>query len=143
LPNHPRGVIGDLFADKLFGPPAAFASESDEIRLGFPELTPSQHHEGAAMQAGRILAGIQRIEQEFLVARHSASLFPPQIISLVESLPGSVNRILNARHVSSFSGEDMNRPVRVKNAIHVVRYLDVGHILATGEAADLLESDPL
>ena len=132
-----------LIADKLFGPPAPFASESDEIRLGFPGLVPGYHHERAAVEARRVLAGVQRIEQEFLVARHSASLFPPQIISLVESLPGSVNRILNARHVSSFSGEDVNRPVRVKHSIDPIRYLDIGHILATGEAADLLESDPL
>jgi hypothetical protein len=32
---------------------------------------PSHHHERAAVQARRIVSGVQRIEQEFLVARHS------------------------------------------------------------------------
>src|ERR1700690_2529434 len=60
-----------LIADKLFGPPAPFASESDEVRLGFPDLVRSYHHERAAVQARRIVSGVQRIEQEFLVAGHS------------------------------------------------------------------------
>jgi hypothetical protein len=63
-----------LIADKLFGPPAPFASESDEIRLGFPDLVLSYHHERAAVQARRILSGVQRIEQEFLVAKHRRPL---------------------------------------------------------------------
>jgi hypothetical protein len=48
-----------------------FASESDEVRLGFPDLVLSYHHERAAVQARRILSGVQRIQQEFLVAGHS------------------------------------------------------------------------
>jgi len=60
-----------LIADKLFGPPAPFASESDEVRLGFPDLVPGYHHDRAAVQARRIVSGVQRIEQEFLVAGHS------------------------------------------------------------------------
>jgi hypothetical protein len=60
-----------LIADKLFGPPAPFASESDEVRLGFPDLVPGYHHDRAAVQARRIVSGVQRIEQEILVAGHS------------------------------------------------------------------------
>jgi hypothetical protein len=74
--NEPAGLTGgacraSLIADKLFGPPAPFASESDEVRIGFPDLARSYHHERAAVQARRILSGVQRIEQEFLVAGHS------------------------------------------------------------------------
>ena len=70
-PADRRACRVSLIADKLFGPPAPFASESDEVRLGFPDLLPSYHHKRAAVQARRIVSGVQRIEQEFLVAGHS------------------------------------------------------------------------
>jgi hypothetical protein len=63
-----------FIADILFRPPAVFASESDEARLGIPDFVPGYHHEGAAVQARWILSGVQRIEQEFLVARHGVLL---------------------------------------------------------------------
>ena len=56
-----------------------------------------------------------------------------------QSLPYGGDRILDAQHISAFSGEDVNRPVRAKRSIDLVRYLDIGHILASGEAADFLE----
>jgi hypothetical protein len=49
------------------------------------------------------------------------------------------DRILDAQHIAAFSGEDVNRPVRAKHSIDLVRYLDIGHVLASGEAADFLE----
>ena len=58
-------------------------------------------------------------------------------------LPGGIDRILDAQHISAFSGEDMNCPVCAKHSIDLVRYLDIGHILASGEAADFLECDTL
>jgi hypothetical protein len=67
-PAHGRALF---IADILFGPPAPFAPEGDEVWLGLPDFVPGHHHDGAAVQARRILAGVQRIEQEFLVARHS------------------------------------------------------------------------
>jgi hypothetical protein len=77
--KNPAGVnrlacSASFIADKLFGPPAPFASESDEVRLGFPDLARSYHHERAAVQARRILPRVQRIEQEFLVAGHKRPL---------------------------------------------------------------------
>jgi hypothetical protein len=66
-----RPYCASFIADILFGPPAALASECDEVRFVFPDLMPSQHHERAAVQVRRILSGVQRIEQEFLVAGHS------------------------------------------------------------------------
>ena len=54
-------------------------------------------------------------------------------------LPDGIDRILNAQHICAFSGEDMNRPVRVKLSIELVSYLDIGHIFASGEAADFLK----
>jgi hypothetical protein len=56
----------------------------------------------------------------------------------VERIAGCA-RILDAHHISAFSGEDVNRPVRVKHSIDLVSYLDIDHILASGEAADFLE----
>jgi len=56
-----------------------------------------------------------------------------------QSLPCGSDRILDAHQISAFSGEDANRPVRVKHSIDLVRYLNIGHILASGEAADFLE----
>jgi hypothetical protein len=38
-----------LIADKLFGPPAPFASESDEVWLGLPDFVPGYDHECAAV----------------------------------------------------------------------------------------------
>jgi len=58
-------------------------------------------------------------------------------------LPGGIDRILDAQHISAFSGEDMNCPVCAKHPINFVGYLDIGHILASGEAADFLECDTL
>jgi hypothetical protein len=65
--------------------------------------------------------------------------FWAQIVSMPQSLPYGGDRILDAQHISAFSGEDVNRPVRAKRSIDLVRYLDIGHILASGEAADFLE----
>jgi hypothetical protein len=59
--------------------PAPFASESNEVRLGFTDLAPSYHHERAAVRARRVLAGIQRIEQEFLIARHMLPSYMPNV----------------------------------------------------------------
>jgi hypothetical protein len=70
-PGGPAGPAEPSLANKLFGPPAPFASECDEVRLGFPDLAPRYHHERAAVQARRIVSSVQRIEQEFLVAGHS------------------------------------------------------------------------
>jgi hypothetical protein len=67
------------------------------------------------------------------------SRFWAQIVSMPQSLPYGGDRILDAQHISAFSGEDVNRPVRAKRSIDLVRYLDIGHILASGEAADFLE----
>jgi hypothetical protein len=58
-------------------------------------------------------------------------------------LSGGIDRILDAQHISAFSGEDMNCPVCAKHFIDLVRNLDIGHILASGEAADFLECDTL
>jgi hypothetical protein len=69
--------------------------------------------------------------------------FWAQIVSMPQSLPYGGDRILDAQHISAFSGEDVNRPVRVKRSVDLVRYLDIGHVLASGEAADFLECDTL
>ena len=61
------------------------------------------------------------------------------MILMQQSVPCGRDSILNARQISAFSGEDVNRPVRVKHSIDLVRYLDIGHIFASGEAADFLE----
>ena len=47
--------------------------------LAVPDLPPSYHHERAAVQTRRILSGVQRIEQEFLVAGHSVLSPGPNI----------------------------------------------------------------
>jgi hypothetical protein len=60
-----------------------------------------------------------------------------------QSLPYGGDRILDAQHISAFSREDMNCPVCAKHPIDLVRYLDIGHILASGETADFLECDTL
>ena len=60
-----------------------------------------------------------------------------------QSLPYGGDRILDAQHISAFSGEDVNRPVRMKRSVDLVRYFDIGHVLASGEAADFLECDTL
>ena len=65
--------------------------------------------------------------------------FWAQIVLMPQSLPCGSDRILDAHQISAFSGEDVNRPVRVKHSIDLVRYLNIGHILASGEAADFLE----
>ena len=65
--------------------------------------------------------------------------FWAQIVSMPQSLPYGGDRILDAQHISAFSGEDVNCPVCAKHPIDFVRYLDIGHILASGEAADFLE----
>jgi hypothetical protein len=69
--------------------------------------------------------------------------FWPQIVSIPQFLPGDIDRILDAQHISAFSREDMNCPVRMKRSVDLVRYLDIGHVLASGEAADFLECDTL
>src|ERR1700730_2837052 len=69
--------------------------------------------------------------------------FRTQIVSMPQFLPDGIDRILNAQHICAFSGEDMNCPVCAKHSIDLVRYLDIGHILASGEAADFLEYDTL
>jgi hypothetical protein len=56
-----------------------------------------------------------------------------------QSVPCGRDSILNARQISAFSSEDVNRPVRVKRSVDLVRYLDIGHILASGEGSDFLE----
>jgi hypothetical protein len=66
-----------------------------------------------------------------------------QIVSMPQSLPCGGDRVLDAHHICAFSGEDVNRPVRVKHSIDLVRYLYIGHILASGEAADFLECNTL
>jgi hypothetical protein len=63
--------------------------------------------------------------------------FWAQIVSMPQFLPCGGDRILDAQHVSVFSGEDLNRPVRAKHSIDLVSYLDIGHILASGEARHL------
>jgi hypothetical protein len=65
--------------------------------------------------------------------------FWAQIVSMPQSVPCGGDRILDLHHISAFSGEDVNRPVRVKHSIDLVSYLDIGHILASGEAPDFLE----
>src|ERR1700722_419620 len=67
------------------------------------------------------------------------SAFRAQIVSMPESLPCGRDGVLDAHHICAFSGEDMNRPVRVKLSIELVSYLDIGHIFASGEAADFLK----
>jgi hypothetical protein len=69
--------------------------------------------------------------------------FRTQIVSMPQFLPGGIDRILDAQHISAFSREDMNCPVCAKHFIDLVRYLDIGHILASREAADFLECDTL
>jgi hypothetical protein len=66
-----------------------------------------------------------------------------QIVSMPQSLPCGRDGVLDAHHICAFSGEDVNRPVRVKRSIELVRYLDIGHIFASGEAADFLERHTL
>jgi hypothetical protein len=75
--DRPRRAL--FIADILFGPPAAFAPEGDEVWLGLPDFVPGHHHEGSAVYARRILSGIQRVEQEFLVARHGVLLSRPNL----------------------------------------------------------------
>ena len=65
--------------------------------------------------------------------------FRAQIVSMQQSLPCSRDGVLDAHHICAFSGEDVNRPVRVKRSIELVRYLDIGHIFASREAADFLK----
>jgi hypothetical protein len=50
-----------------------------------------------------------------------------------ESLPCGRDGVLDAHHICAFSGEDMNRPVRVKLSIELVSYLDIGHMFASGK----------
>jgi hypothetical protein len=69
--------------------------------------------------------------------------FRTQIVSMSQFLPGGIDRILDAQHISAFSGEDMNCPVCAEHPIDFVRYLDISHIRASGETADFLESDTL
>ena len=56
-----------------------------------------------------------------------------------QSVPCGGDGILNAHQISAFSGKDVNRPVRVKRPVDFVRYLDIGHVLASGEGSDFLE----
>ena len=84
-----RPCRASFIAGILFGPPVGLASECDEVRLAFPDLVPSQHHERAAVLARRILSGVQWVEQEFLVAGHSVlspGLFQPERWLLVDPL---------------------------------------------------------
>jgi hypothetical protein len=67
----PVGRWASFIADILFGAPAPLAPEGDEVWFGVPDFVPGYHHECAAVHARRILSGVQRIEQEFLVAGHS------------------------------------------------------------------------
>ena len=59
--------------------------------------------------------------------------FRAQIVSMPESLPCGRDGVLDAHHICAFSGEDMNRPVRVKLSIELVSYLDIGHMFASGK----------
>jgi hypothetical protein len=65
--------------------------------------------------------------------------FWAQIVLMQQSVPCGRDGILDAHQISAFSGEDVNRPIRVKRSVDLVRYFDIGHILASGEAADFLE----
>jgi hypothetical protein len=69
--------------------------------------------------------------------------FRAQIVLMQQSAPGGRDGMLNAHQISAFSGEDVNRPVRVKRSVDLVRYLNIGHKLASGKAADFLECDTL
>jgi hypothetical protein len=69
-----RRCCASFIADILFGPPAPLAPEGDEVWFGVHDFAPGYHHECAAVQAHWILSGVQRIEQEFLVARHGVLL---------------------------------------------------------------------
>jgi hypothetical protein len=69
--------------------------------------------------------------------------FWTQIVSMSQSLPGGIDRVLDAQHICAFSGENMNCPVCAKHTIELVRNLDIGHILASGKAADFLECNTL
>jgi hypothetical protein len=64
-------AAASIFADKLFGPAALFASETDEVWLGLPDFVPGQSHDRAAAKARGIFAGVQRVKQVFLLAWHS------------------------------------------------------------------------
>jgi hypothetical protein len=60
-----------------------------------------------------------------------------------QSVPCGRDGILDTHQISAFSGEDVNRPIRVKHFVDLVRYLDIGHVLAAGETSDFLECDTL
>jgi hypothetical protein len=64
---------GSILADKLLGPSALFASETDEVRFGLSDFVPGQSHDRATAKASWIFAGVQRIQQVFLLARHSSA----------------------------------------------------------------------
>jgi hypothetical protein len=57
-------------------------------------------------------------------------------------LPGGIDRILDGQHISAFSGEDMNCPICAKHSIVLVRYLDIGHILASDRARQVAAGLP-
>jgi hypothetical protein len=69
-----RPYCASFIADILFGPPAPLAPKGYEVWFGVHDFAPGYHHECAAVQAHRILSGVQRIEQELLVARHGVLL---------------------------------------------------------------------
>jgi hypothetical protein len=64
---------GSLFGDKLFGPAALYASETDEVWFGLADFMPGQSHDRATAKAGGIFAGVERVKQVFLIAGHSSA----------------------------------------------------------------------
>jgi hypothetical protein len=78
-PGRPTGrwARWSFIADILFRSPALFASKNDVVGLGFGGFVPGHYHDLPAAQAGRILSGVQRVAQKFLVARHDGPLSGP------------------------------------------------------------------
>ena len=53
--REPAGPAGALSSQTNFSDRPHPTSESDEVRLGFPDLMPSYHHERATVQGAAIL----------------------------------------------------------------------------------------
>jgi hypothetical protein len=88
-----------LIADKLFGPPAPFASESDEIRLGFPDLVPGYHHDLAAKAQHVAYLNTVDLSSELKASRLNPS--NPSIDVLIQ-LGNFPSRFQKAAHAQAF-----------------------------------------
>jgi hypothetical protein len=65
----------------------------------------------------------------------------PQIVPMLQSMPCSVDRLLNTRHVGAFSRENVHCPVCLEHFVEPIFDLNVSHMLAVGEGPDFLHRD--